>query len=125
MLCYYILLAVIEAAIFTIVARNSELFAARLRDYFFCEQSGHDPNNPCDRKSFSEISHPNLTVTALVLHGILPVVFMVYAINIKELKERFNSCLRKTKVVSKSTKKIFSSLSPVSIQLDTKITKNV
>ena len=115
----------IDTTAFTIGARNSELFEARLRDYFFCEQSGYDPNEPCDRKSFSEISHPDLTVTALVLLGFFPVVNLVYAINIKELKEKFSSCLGKTKVVSRSTKRTFSSLSSVSIKLDTKITKNV
>ena len=125
MLCYYIPLAVIDTTTLTIAARNSELFAARLRDYFSCEQSGHDPNNPCDRKSLSEISHPDLAVTALVLLGIFPVVNLVYAINIRELKEKFSSCLGKTKVVSRNTKRTLSSLSSVSIKLDTKMTKNV
>ena len=110
----------IDTIAFTIAARNAELFAARLTNYFSCEQSGHDPNNPCDRKSFSEISHPDLAVTALVLLGIFPVVNLVYAINIKELKEKFSSCLGKKKIASRGTKRTFLFLSSVSIKLDTK-----
>ena len=108
----------------TIGARNSEHFASRLTDYFFCEQSGHDPNNPCDKKGINEISHSvtDLAVTAFVLLANFPVVNLVYAINIKELKEKFSSCSGKE---SRSTKKTFSFLSSVSIKLGTKITKNV
>ena len=116
----------IDTTALTIGARNAELFEARLENYFFCELSGHDPNNPCDRKSFSEISYPDLTVLAFALLGIFPVVNMVYAVNIKELKEKFRNCSGKAEVVSRRTKKTFTSLSLVSIKLDTnKITKNV
>ena len=101
----------IDTTTLTIAARNAELFAARLKDYFSCEQSGHDPNNPCDRKSFSEISHPDLGVAALVLLGIFPVINLVYAINIKELKEKFNGCLGKGKnCIKKHKEDIFISI---------------
>ena len=88
--CYYILLAAVALTSFTVELRNSELFVEELLNYFACEGKGNDPNNPCDRNTFRQLAIPWLTVVSLVLIFLLPAVNLVYVLNIKELKEKFN-----------------------------------
>ena len=74
----------------TVRSRNLEQFAEQLSIYFVCEGRGNDPNNPCDRNAFRQLATPWLTVVSFVLDFLLPAVNLVYALNIKELKEKFN-----------------------------------
>ena len=74
---------------FTIATRNSEPFAEQLLNYFACEGKGNDPNNPCDRNTFRQLTIPWLSVIAFILLFLLPAVNLVYVLNIKELKEKF------------------------------------
>ena len=88
--CYYVLLTVVTLTSFTIATRNSELLAEHLLNYFACEGRGNDPNNPCDRNTFRQLTYPWLTAVSIVLIHMLPAINLVYALNIKELKEKFN-----------------------------------
>ena len=88
--CYYVLLTVVVLTTFTIKTRNSELFVEELSNYFACEERGNDPNNPCDRNTFCQLSYPWLSAISFMLLYMLPVVNLVYVLNIKELKEKFN-----------------------------------
>ena len=82
---------------FTIETRNSEPFMEALINYFICEGRGNDPNNPCDRNTFRQYSNPELTTISFVLINIFPVINLVYAVNIKEMKEKFKSSVIKLK----------------------------
>ena len=75
---------------FTIITRDSELFVEELSNYFACEGRGNDPNNPCDRNTFRQLTYPWLTVVSFVLIFMIPAVNLVYVLNIKELKEKFS-----------------------------------
>ena len=77
---------------FTIATRNSEPFAEHLLNYFACEGRGNDPNNPCDRNTFGQYLNPEVTTISFFLIEIFPVINLVYALNIVELKEKFKSC---------------------------------
>ena len=71
--------------------RNSEPFTEALSNYFVCEGRGYDPNNPCDRNIFRQYSNPELTTISFVLIDIFPVINLVYALNIREMKDKFRS----------------------------------
>ena len=101
--CYYILLVVVALTSFTLNTRNSEPFLEALINYFFCEGRGNDPNNPCDRNTFHQYSNPELTTISFVLINIFPVINLVYALNIKEMKEKFKSSVMMIKLKFSNT----------------------
>ena len=86
-LCYYVVMTAFALVSFTLATRNSAPFTARLLDYFLCEQAGHDPDALCDRNTFRQLSHPEVTTVAIVLVTLIPLVNLVYAANPRELKE--------------------------------------
>ena len=90
-LCYYVLLVVISLTGFTVSLRSSGLYISALLQYMQCEATGVDPENPCNRASFEEQTHPALTTLAYVLLWIFPAVNLIFAINISELKEKFKT----------------------------------
>ena len=94
---------------FTIITRNSELFVEELLKYFACEGRGNDPNNPCDRNTFRQLTYPWLTAVSYMLLYMLPAVNLVYVLNIKELKEKFN--IMKTLKFSRTAQTNFSNMS--------------
>ena len=93
---------------FTITTRNSELFVEELLNYFACEGRGNDPSNPCDRNTFRQLTYPWLTVVSYMLIYMIPVVNLVYVLNIKELKEKFN--IMKTLKFSRTTQTNLSNM---------------
>ena len=92
--CYYVLLVVIALIAFTVITRNIGQFAAAVADYWQCELTGVDPENPCDelRASLEGLSFPVLTSFSYILLGISPAVHLVFAVNISELKQKFKTC---------------------------------
>ena len=89
-LCYYVLLGVIALTAFTIFTRNSRLSADSVAEYWQCEIAGVNPENSCDRlrDSFQQLSYPGLTAVTIVLLGLFPAVNLMYAVNIKEIKQK-------------------------------------
>ena len=90
--CYYIVLAVVALTTFTISTRNDDLTVRRILEYFTCEQGGHDPEDPCSRSGFEELSNPAWTTMSYILLGMFPVVNLIYAVNVQELKAFCRSC---------------------------------
>ena len=84
--CYYVVLASVALTSFTLSIRNLPSFLRKLQTYFLCEQRGHDPSNPCSRV-FQEQSYPLLATASFILLGMFPVVNMLYAVNLRDLKE--------------------------------------
>ena len=91
--CYYILLAVVALTTFTIATRNGGLAITRIFEYFTCEQEGHIPGK-CDEKRsrFQELSNPAWTTMSYILLGMFPMVNLIYAVNIQELKAFCQCC---------------------------------
>ena len=109
-LIYYLILGVAIIAILTRALTNLESFGKEALDYFGCEAKGiiippssynmsgedayaqeayEDPqNSTCDRTGIDRFSEPITTTIAFVLLGIYPVVYLIYTINCKELKEK-------------------------------------
>jgi len=91
--CYYVLLGVIALTSFTVFTRNGALFGDAVADYWQCEITGVDPENSCDRlkDSFEALTYPGLTSVSYILLGIFPAVNLIFAVNIKEIKQKFNT----------------------------------
>ena len=69
----------------TIINYNFDL------DYFTCEFSGHNPNNPCDDSVLISPASIVLSVFTVVLE-VTPLMLLVFVTNVKELKEKFKKC---------------------------------
>ena len=90
-LCYYVLLVAISLTAFTVTLRRSGLYFTALLEYWRCETTGVDPENPCNRASFEEQTYPGLTTLAYVLLWTFPAVNLIFAVNISEIKKKFNT----------------------------------
>jgi len=77
-------------------ARNRDKFITGIQTYFFCEQDGFDPDNPCSRDYLMNL-YPSISTLTIVLLGLFPVVNLIYAINLNELKDFRNILLLKSK----------------------------
>ena len=111
--CYYMVLAVVALTAFTLSTRNNALFARDVQVYFFCEQSGHNPSSPCSRSFIGELTYPSVTTSSYILLAISPVVNLVYAVDIQELKQLWkNSFVIKRSISSEnpSTATVMSSI---------------
>ena len=94
--CYYVLLDVLALMAFTITTRNIEQFEAAVTNYWQCELTGVDPENPCDAliASYREFSNPVLSSFAFLILGSSPAVNLIFAVNISELKQKFKTWCR-------------------------------
>ena len=95
MFSYYIVLSSIALTTFTISIRNIDSFIKGVQIYFFCEQGGFDPEHLCTRDYPKD--DPFLTATSYALLGLFPVVNLIYAIDLKELKAALHTWLPKLK----------------------------
>ena len=102
-LCYYVVVASVSLTQYTVVVRNLDAFETQLEEYFICELSGYDPNNPCDRNKFRQLSSPGVTATTFVLLGLFPLFNLIYALNYEELMKRCRACFSSKKLSSKMT----------------------
>ena len=91
-LSYYVLLVIFSLTSFTFAARNVGAFGTQLISYFSCETNGHNPEMPCDRDLFRQFSEPGLATVASALLALFPILNLVYALNIEELKEKWWRC---------------------------------
>ena len=117
--CYYVLLATISLTAFTVTTRNAGQFAAAVADYWRCELTGVNSENPCDelRGSFRELTYPELTSFSYILMGIFPAVNLVFAVNISELKQKFKTwCGQATKFYFSEEPSTASTASAISSQ---------
>ncbi len=94
--CYCIVLSTVVLTALTLSTRDdTTAFVRNIGLYFLCEQRGHDPENPCSR-DYIKNSDSVLTMLSYVLLSLFPVVSLIYAINIRELKE-FMQRMKSTK----------------------------
>jgi len=91
--CYYVLLGVIALTTFTIFTRNSTQFSGAVAEYWLCESTGVNPENSCDRlrESFQQLSFPGLSAVSYILLGIFPAVNLIFAVNFREIKQKFRT----------------------------------
>ena len=93
-------LSVVALTTFTLATKNTLIIVNSAQQYFFCELSGHDPSNPCNRSEFEKLTNPSVTTLSYILMmALFPVVNLVYIVNIEELKQLWRKCLAKKKNV--------------------------
>ena len=90
-LCYYILLAMVALSGVSVPLRNAEPLTNAITEYWNCEAAGIVPENPCNRAPLEQQTNPALTTISYVLLWIFPAVNLIFAINISELKQKFNT----------------------------------
>jgi len=92
-LCYYILLGVVAFSAFTVSTRSSTLFANTIAEYWRCESAGLNSENSCDglRDLLRQLGNPGLTSASYILLGIFPAVNLIFAVNVKEIKQKFRT----------------------------------
>ena len=90
-ICFYVFSGLITLTNHMFTLRNSGLLVYARLQYWQCEATGVDPENPCNRAPFEEQTHPALTTLAYVLLWIFPAVNLIFAVNISELKEKFKT----------------------------------
>ena len=86
--CYYVILGVIALTTFTINTKNSDRTTKEIVEYFGCESLG--PEEPCDRSGFEAQLHPVLDCLSYMLLGLFPAVNLIFAVNVKELKQWYS-----------------------------------
>ena len=84
--CYYVLLAVISLSAFTLATKNLPKTVRLFAEYFNCERNGHNTSDPCSRLEFERLNNATLASFAYILLGLFPIVNLIYAVNIQELK---------------------------------------
>ena len=92
-LCYFVLLVVVSLTALAITVRNSGQYGVTLLEYWQCEATGVDPEKQCDRlyALFEELGPPALIAISNLLYLILPLVNLVFVINVTELKKKFKT----------------------------------
>ena len=86
---YYFIVFLIFMVIFGVTNNNNNL---DLLGYFHCEVSGHDPNNPCDDSVLRSPTSIAVSVIPVVLNVMTSFVLLIFVVNVKELKEKFQKC---------------------------------
>ena len=99
--CYYVILGVIVLITFSFATRNDGRLLEELTGYFTCELPGIDPQNPCDRSRYQSLLNPELNCFSYVLLGIFPVVNLIFAVNVEEIKQ-WCACARQFRTISTS-----------------------
>ena len=117
-LCFYVFSGVIALTNRMFTLRNNALFVDARLDYWQCEATGVDPENPCNRASFEELMYPGLAILASVLTQIFPAVNLMFAVNMSDLKQKFKTWCGHT-VISTNTATTANeaSLSPMSTNI--------
>ena len=93
--CYYVVLTVFALTAFTMFTRNAPRLVSSIQRYFICERRGHDPNNPCSRSGIADGNNHFMDTLSFLLVAFFPVVNLVYAVNVRELKELWMKCFQK------------------------------
>ena len=94
---YYVLLAVLALTTFTIFSQTLPLFMKHLFDYFVCERNGSSESDPCDQGTFQNLTNPIPANMSFVLLAVNPWLNLVFALNIRELKEFLCPYVQRTK----------------------------
>ena len=68
-------------------SKNAAKLFDDVQEYFCCELGGHNPGNPCSRSKIGNLSDLGLEILLYILLALFPVVNLIYAVNVQELKE--------------------------------------
>lgn len=104
-LCYYVILASVALAAFSINASKSQLFVQKVFQYFACEAGGNMQICDNERKAFESLIYPGINMVTYILLGALPSVNLTYIVNFNQ-----PSCVKLCRTKTTSTQQSTSLL---------------
>ena len=84
-LCYYVVLASVALAEFSITTSTGELFVQNVIKYFACEAGGIKQICDSQRKEFESFIHSGVDMVTYILLGALQSVYLTYIVNFNKL----------------------------------------
>ncbi len=90
MLFYFEILLTFVLVTFTLNIKYTDEFVASISKLFVCELNGYNPDNPCSRSDINRFQYPWLSAVSYIIFGSLPIVNLIYAINIEDMKQWFS-----------------------------------
>eukprot|EP00731_Ephydatia_muelleri_P026481 Em0018g581a len=84
-LCYYVVLASVALAAFSINTATGKLFVQNVINYFACEAGGIKQICDSQRKEFESFINPGVNMVTYILLGALPSVNLAYIVNFNKL----------------------------------------
>ena len=99
-LTYYVILVVLALTSYTLASRNVKNFYQQLFGHFSCKVGGHsDLEMPaCDRNQFRQHRNPVIDTFSGALYYMVPVVNLIYAVDISALRSKFRMYCRGKKI---------------------------
>ncbi len=91
---YYVVFAVLTLVYYSLTYSNLDNFLDAVTEYFKCEATGHNPDNPCP-KSYEQYKYPQIGATVYILMGFIPVINLVFVINSMALESAVTKVLMK------------------------------
>ena len=83
--CYFTVCSLAFLIIFPLANLQKDALFIDIANYFVCEATG--TLRQCDNP-FMELGGDILTILAMVLFGLFPIVNLIYVLNIRELKQK-------------------------------------
>ena len=80
-------MGVLVITAYTVNSRNNSNYLSNFQKFLFCEQGSHISSNPCINSGHEGFGLMFIQMLSGVLLGFLPLVNMVYVVNIQELKD--------------------------------------
>ena len=94
--CYFFAMMALNIITLAYGGAQSDLIDESITDYLTCESIGVRPGLKCDRGKLEEVDIVILVCLSAFLLGLLPVVSLVYIVNVKELKMKWQRWYRST-----------------------------
>lgn len=93
---------------FTLNIRSTDEFLQSISELFLCEQGGFNPDNPCTRSDVNRFHYPELSAISQIIFGSFPIVNLIFAINIQDIKQCFSKIRSKDEFTTKSSATILN-----------------
>ena len=94
---YVVVVVIVHLSYFAAELSGFEDYQLKIAVYFACETTVGDggPNSTCNRSPFEDLTSGGNEIAFYILFGLLPLVFMVYVVNVEDLKKIWSKCKEK------------------------------
>ena len=101
---YFLMFLILVNCRDALYVAQRESFRDAVSNYFLCEAVGYVPGK-CSREALEQFTYPPLSITFYAMAFLMPVVFLLFVINIRTLKEQVEKLplIRSWKSQSSST----------------------
>ncbi len=112
--CYFFFAAIVNQTYYSIILKNFKELIPNIFNYFGCEESGYDANNPCDRTQFEYEVEYVFTIFSHITISLWSITLLMFAFNMHAKKHDDKRLLNITDrhALAKSIKEYFFLYSP-------------